>query len=99
MDSGASFAGTCLTQTIMFTGFSYLLRLLKGRCRLPGDNRLLAGPAFENQRGVGAAKSEGVRERVFYRRLARFVGNIVEIASRVGGLLIDGRRQNLVAQR
>ena len=55
-------------------------------------------PALEEQRGIGAAEAEGIRERVFDVGLARVVGHVIEIASRVGMLVVDGRRQNLVAQ-
>src|SRR5260370_31545869 len=55
---------------------------------------LLAGPALENERGVGAAKSEGIRERVFHRGLARFVRNVVEIAGAIRRFLVYRRPQN-----
>jgi hypothetical protein len=39
MDSGASFAGTCLTQTIIFTEFSCLeivVQTVRANCRANG---------------------------------------------------------------
>src|ERR1700676_966776 len=121
MVSGASLAGTCLMQTIMFTG-AFLFGAIfaqptvRGRAGIEilrfaqDDTRgaayatgrtpvSLAGPALENERGVGAAKPKGVGKRVFQRGLAGFVRNVVQIASRVRRLLVDRGRQNLVAQR
>src|SRR6266404_1189660 len=100
MDSGASFAGTCLMHTIMFTGL-FLFAAVDKRPKtylVETKTELLAGPALENQRRVGAAKSEGVRERVFDGSFARFVGDVVQIASRVRRFLVNGRRQDLIAQ-
>src|SRR5438552_18310759 len=95
--SGASFAGTCLIHTMMFTRLSfsnsrnYLQRTQKGM--------LLARPAFENQRSIGAAKAKGIRKRVLDRRFARMIRHVVQIALRIGSFQIDGGRQNLIAQR
>src|SRR6185503_13522433 len=52
--------------------------------------------APHQQRAVRAAKAERVRERVFDSRLARLVGNTVEIAFGVLVLQVDRRRQDLV---
>src|ERR1700756_2250690 len=60
---------------------------------------LLPGPALENQGGVGAAKTERIRESVIHGGLARNVGNVVEITVRIRLFLIDRRRQGLIAQR
>src|SRR6266566_4443508 len=95
--SGASFAGTCLMHTMMFTGLSfsdsknYLRRAQKGM--------LLAGPTLENQRGVGAAKAKRIRQRELDRRFARVIRHIIQIALGIGSFQIDGGRQNLVTQR
>src|SRR6266404_8098209 len=89
MESGASFAGTCLTQTIIFTGYSLLERELQ----------LLPCPPLENQRSVRAAKAKRIGQRVIHGRFARDVWHIVQVAFRVGVKLIDCRRQNLIAQR
>src|SRR5712691_13315569 len=94
--SGASFAGTCLMHTIIFTRF---FPSLETKPRRTQKGMLLAGPTLENQRGVGAAKTKGIRERVLDRSLARVIRDIIQIAFRVGSLQIDGGRQNLVAQR
>src|SRR5260370_985566 len=59
---------------------------------------LFAGPTLEDQRGVGAAKAKRIRKRVFDRRFARLIWDIVQVALRIGILQIDGRRQNLVTQ-
>src|SRR4029077_17979446 len=84
--------------TMMFTGFFLFVAFEEGPEML-GENWLFAGPAFENQRSVGAAKSKRIRQRVFEGSFARLVGHIVQIACRVRRFLIDRRRQNLVAQR
>src|SRR5262249_34613407 len=55
-------------------------------------------PAAEDERAVGAAKAEGIGERNVHRRLARHVGNIVQVAFRVWVFQIDGGRKDLVAQ-
>ncbi len=60
---------------------------------------LLFVPALEEQRGVGAAEAERIRERVFDFRFARLVRNVIEIARRIGIFVVDRRRQNLIAQR
>src|SRR5690242_4016605 len=62
------------------------------------ETKLPAGPALENQRRVRAAKSEGVRERVLDGSLARFVGNVVQVALGVRCFLVDRRRKDLIAQ-
>src|SRR5215216_5410570 len=49
--------------------------------------------AFEEQRGVGAAEAEAVRERVVDPRLARLVGDVVEVALGVGVDVVDRRRE------
>src|SRR5258707_15323371 len=78
-------------------------RGVPARAILSGQNRraeiLLAGPALENQRGVGAAKSKRIRKRVVHLLFARVIRLIVQIASRVRIKLIDGGGQNLVTQR
>src|SRR5271154_1382696 len=76
--SGASFAGTCLTQTPIFTSAPF--------------------PSFEDQRGVGAAETKGIRERVMHLGLARVVRDVVQIARGIRILVVDGRWKNLVAQ-
>src|SRR6266513_2443657 len=60
---------------------------------------LLARPPFENQRGIGAAKAKRIRKGIFDRSLARVIRNVVQIALGIGRLQVDGRRQNLVAER
>ena len=89
---GASLAGTCLIQTATFISTSIFERL---RRRAPDRVRLL--PALENQRGIGAAKAEGVRQGIVKRCFARMVGHVVEIACRVRMRVVNGRRQLLVA--
>ena len=84
---GASLAGTCLMQTTIFTCLRSLQR----------DQRRV--PALEEQRGVGAAETERIRERVLDLGFARVVRNVIEIALRIGSFLVDRRRQNLIAQR
>src|SRR5712691_896333 len=94
--SGASFAGTCLMHTIIFTEFFFPESKTKLRPTLKG--MLFAGPALKNERGVGAAKPKGIRKRVFHGRFARVIRNVIQIALGIRSLVIDGRRQNLVAQ-
>src|SRR5713226_3127842 len=84
---GASFAGTCLMQTIMF----------KKPSQKQGNSA--AFPAAEDQGGVSAAEAEGIREHIFDRSFARDVGDVIEVADRVKIFVIDGRRQDLVVQR
>src|SRR5882724_5900591 len=93
--SGASFAGTCLMHTIIFTGIFPYPWLRKTSAVW----RLLPWPALENQRGVRSAKSERIGERIIHCRFARHVRHIVQITFRIGVELIDRRRQNLIAQR
>ena len=60
--------------------------------------KLFAGPAFENQRGIGSAKAKGIGKCIIHGGFARHVGHVVQIASGIGLLLVDRGRQNLVAQ-
>src|ERR1700753_4002676 len=101
IDSGASFAGTCLIQTMMFIGVLDGLAFASETQEIaaPGGLELFPGPALENQRGVGAAKTERVRKRVFDVRFSRDIRNIIEIALRIRRFEIDRRRRNLIAQR
>src|SRR5579864_8700990 len=107
MASGASFAGTCLMHTMMFTDFfpcrAWRLHLTEGLSEsCDGEhtgNQLLDSPPLEDQRRVGAAESKGIRELVLYFRLARHIGNVIQVALGVRLLEIDGRRQNLILQR
>src|SRR5271156_4314367 len=82
--SGASFAGTCLTQTPIF--------------KISSTSQLFPVPALENQGRVGAAEAERIRERVMNLRFPRVVRNVVEVARGVRIFVIDRRRQNLIAQ-
>src|SRR5579863_628293 len=50
--------------------------------------------AFENQAGVMSAKAHRVGHGDVDRRLARLVGNVVEIAFRVWMAQVDGRRDD-----
>src|SRR6185295_15086929 len=97
---GASLAGTCLMQTMIFTELS--LRPARNPAFL-GTSRLYefltCPPALENQRGIRSAETERIGERVVHGGFARNVGHVVQIALRIGVKLIDGRRQDLVAQR
>src|SRR5262245_7581295 len=45
--------------------------------------------ASENERRVGAAEAETVRQRVLHARLARFVCDIVQVAFRVRSLVVN----------
>src|SRR5579859_4519978 len=53
----------------------------------------------EGEDGVVAAETEAVAERHPDRRAARRVRYEVEVARRVGALVVDGRRHGIVAQR
>src|SRR5262249_23438236 len=103
MARGASLAGTCLIQTMIFTGVPCDFKTPAGNPAFLGTSRryknlLLARPALENERGVRSAEAERVPERVVHIRFARDVGHVVQIALRIGMKLIYGRRQDLVAQ-
>src|SRR5690349_13327160 len=86
MASGASFAGTCLMHTMMFTrmlpfGICLNRAQEKPRERAAKSNLLLISrPAPENERGVGAAKSKGIRKSVFDRCLASMIRDVIQIA-------------------
>src|SRR5215831_3753747 len=109
MASGASFAGTCLMHTMMFTDFFPYLPYIGMRSfdRKAAAWRMthalrrasLSGPAPENECGVGTAKSKGIRERIFNRRFASVIGHVIKIALGIGLLEVNGGRQCLVAQR
>ncbi len=47
--------------------------------------------------GVGAAEAEGVAQHVLDHRRPLLVGHVVQVAGRVGGGVVDGGRQHLVA--
>src|SRR5258708_3079409 len=59
----------------------------------------LAGEAPENNRAIGAAEAEGVRQRDIDFHLACRVRHIVEIAVRTRIVEVDGRRNHTVADR
>src|SRR5581483_4137149 len=54
---------------------------------------------FEQQAGVHAAESEGVREHDVGRGLTSLIGHIVQIAFGIGMLQVDGRRQQTTVER
>src|SRR4051812_10276162 len=62
------------------------------------DASLLFKPLKE-ERGVGAAEAEAVRERVVNARLARLVRHVVEVALGVWVDVVDRRRQLPFANR
>src|SRR5437879_7680425 len=111
MASGASFAGTCLMHTMMFTR-GFLFRAISAwtqtldhaelgsfaslRMTYARERVSLAGPTPENQCGVSAAEAKRIRKDVFDRRLARVIRHVIQIAFRIGGLVIDGGRQRLI---
>src|SRR5437867_5861429 len=105
MVSGASFAGTCLMHTMMFTRMlPFGTSQFRGREKNRGSaatmkSCLFSGPAPENERGVGAAKSKRVRKSVLNRRFARVIRYVIQIAFRIGIFEINGRRECLIAQR
>src|SRR5262245_28458055 len=80
-----SVSGTCLMQTAIFTASS-----------LPPRG---AGVLLEEQRGVGPAEAEGVVQRHLDRLLAGLVRDVVEIALRIGRLVVDGRRHDVARDR
>src|SRR6266568_4839853 len=102
--SGASFAGTCLMHTIMFTETILSDFQLSRGTREPRESAarlklLLPRPPLENERGVGAAKSKRIRKCVLHGCLARAIRNVIQVALGIRIFEIDGRRQNLIAQR
>src|SRR5690349_6201346 len=104
MASGASFAGTCLMHTMMFTRmlpFGICQNRAQEKPRECADKRnllLLSRPAPENERSVGAAKSKGIRKRVFDQRSACMIRHVVQIAFGIGILEVNRGRERLVAQ-
>ena len=60
--------------------------------------RFLSRVALQEQRGVRSAEPKRIREDVLDLRFARLIGDIVQVAIRVGVLVIDGWRQHLIAQ-
>src|SRR6266404_1560101 len=71
-------------------------RYLRRRCQA---GHVELSPPLENQRGIRATKSKRVRERILHGRLARRIRHVVQIALRIGSLVVNRRRQNLVAER
>src|SRR5580704_15307651 len=59
---------------------------------------LLCVPAFEDQGGVGAAEAEGIGEGVGDFGFTGDIGNVVEVAGRVGLFVIGGGRHDLVTE-
>ena len=56
-------------------------------------------PTLEEQRAVGAAEAEGIRQGILDFGLLGVVGDEVQgVALRVGIIQVDGRRKALVAQ-
>src|SRR5690349_12699520 len=55
--------------------------------------------APEGQGGVESAKREGIRQAVLGLEWPGLVGNIVEIAGRVGLAVVDGGRRHASSQR
>src|SRR5271170_6853831 len=116
MARGASFAGTCLTQTAIFKNASEKWRseqsdsfyqnlvfgatgqIARRTGKIAYATNTLLYPALEEQGGVGAAEAEGIRERVGNFRFARVIGNVIEVALRVGFFVIYGGRHDLVAK-
>src|SRR3990170_4136711 len=98
MRSGASLAGTCLMATAIFIRQISVCEMREAPA-LPLACGGAIVPAFEQQGGVGAAEAEGIRQGVLHFSLARLVGNVIQVAGRVGLLIVDGRGENLVAQR
>ena len=59
----------------------------------------LSLPFAEHEAGIVPAKAQTVAERVFHLHGAAGVGNVIQVAFRVGLLVVDGGRRKLVAQR
>src|SRR6266404_1846586 len=104
----ASRAGTCLRQTMIFMALGIRtrnaakmpFRSILSSVPHPGchtRSRCLTFPALEQQRGVGSPKTERVGKRILDLGRARLVGNVIQIAPRIGILVIDRGRKNLVA--
>src|SRR5687767_1653004 len=70
---------------------------------VPTSNRpkrpSLFGVSFKNQARVSAPESKAVREHAIDFRLAGLVRNVIEIAFRIGDLVVYRRRQFLFADR
>ena len=86
-------------QSHALTGYFGLSSEKEGKKSNAGGHKTLR-PALEDQRAVGAAEAEGIRQGVVERRLAGLVGNEVHSVG-IGILVleIDRGRQYLLAQR
>src|SRR2546426_284208 len=56
--------------------------------------RILPFVFLEQERGVGAAKTEGVRKRVADVGLTRLVRHVIEVAVRIRYFVVDGGRND-----
>src|SRR6266705_701130 len=102
--SGASFAGTCLMHTIMFTETILSdFRISRGTRRTARERGSIENFYFPDHRlKISAAlvpPNPNEFESAYSTSLARVIRNIVQVALRVRIFKIDGRRQNLIAQR
>src|SRR5712691_11690823 len=71
-------------------------------CNFSCNLELVAGlfcPALKQQAAIGAPEAEGIGEGILNMGSARFIGNVVQVALRIGIFLIDCGWHTLVAQR
>src|ERR1700678_1723244 len=58
-----------------------------------------AGESLEDQAAVGAAESEGIRQRVVDFHGTGFVRDVVQVAPAAGSIQVHGGRADLIARR
>ena len=63
-----------------------------------GQTGVSVAEALEDHRGVVATEAEIVGQGVFGLQFAGLIGYIVQIAVRIRGLVIDGRRDHAVLE-
>src|ERR1700682_559344 len=73
--------------------------LMKPRLRVVALDSPVVPQVAENQRGVVSAETKAVRHDRRQLPLAGLVGRVVEIASRIGIVVVDRGRNDAVAQR
>src|ERR1043165_8212588 len=77
-----------------------LLNTPQGALRRPwrgNTHRMALVESRDDQRRVLTAEADVIAQHMPAYLLARLIGDIIEVAVRIGGLIIDRRRQRLVA--
>src|SRR6185312_14761776 len=84
--------GTCLMATTIFMRDPF-----PAAQDDPGGVRSVGKP-LENQSTVGATEPEGVTQRIIHLHGTRLVRHIIEIAARIGILVVNRRGRDLLLQ-